>query len=149
MREITIKFMVYQKALLQDGAVTFCANAPAGLSNKIGDTNMKVELAFDDVPDDIEGAIADIHVEDQSEADAPAPRLFSGRVGPFAIQRLQPTVTMDVELTVPAGGRELALVVRVRAHTQGNQPIEFLNTTTTPLPKEPSPLVRVMLSRVM
>ena len=110
---------------------------------------MKVELAFDDVPGDIEDARADIHVEDQSEADAPAPQLFSRHVGPFAIRRSQPIVTMDVDFTIPAGDYEPSLIVRVKASTQDHQPIEFLNTTATPLPKEPSRSVRVVLSRIM
>ena len=106
---------------------------------------MKIELAFENVPNDIESAVADIHIEDQSEADAPSLQLFSKR---FAIQQLQPTITVDMDLNVPDANRELTILVRVKAQTQSNQPIEFLNTTTTPLPKDLNGSVQVMLSRI-
>jgi hypothetical protein len=109
---------------------------------------MRVELAFDDLPDDIEGAIADMHVEDQSEADAPAPRLFSGRAGPFTIRRSQPTIVAEVDLSVPEATQGLALIVRVRGRTRGGQPVEFLTTTTTALPADPRKPVRAVLSRI-
>ncbi|MEQ9358050.1 hypothetical protein [Coleofasciculus chthonoplastes] len=109
---------------------------------------MKIELEFENVPDNIENAIAEIRVEDQSEADAPAIRLSSKRVGPFLIQHSQPKVTLDVDLTIPDGNHELSILVRVKGHTQSNQPIEFLNTTTTSLPTG-SELVQVTLSRIL
>jgi len=110
---------------------------------------MKIKLAFGNIPDDIESAIADIRVEDQSEADAPSLRLSSKLVGPFVIRQSQPTVILDVDLTVPDGNRELSMLVRVNARTQGNQAIEFLNTTTTPLPRDLSGSVQVTLSRII
>lgn len=109
---------------------------------------MKVVLVFEDVPDDLEEAMAEIRVEDQSEADAPAPQLFSERVGPFAIQRSKPTTITDVDLSALASGPDLALVVRVKAHSRDNQPVEFLNTTSTVLPEDLGESVQVTLSRV-
>ena len=109
---------------------------------------MRIELSFHDVHENIANAIADLRVEDQSEADAPAPQLFSVRIGPFSIPRSQPVVTMDIDLTIPAGDYEAALIVHVKGHTHNNQFIEFLNTTTTPLPEEDNAPVRVVLSRI-
>ena len=109
---------------------------------------MKIELAFENIPSDLEGAIVDIRVEDQSEADSPAPQLFSQRFGPFSIRQVHPNIILDVDPTVPDRNQELSIVVRVKAHTKTEQPIEFLNTTTTPLPKELNRSVQVMLSRI-
>jgi hypothetical protein len=110
---------------------------------------MKIELAFETILDDLEGAIAEIHVEDQSEADAPSLRLDSKRFGPFDLPRLQPTVNLDVDLPVANPNQELSLIVRVKAHTQNHQPVEFLNTTTTPLIQDANGTVQVALSRIV
>lgn len=109
---------------------------------------MKVQLVFDDVPDDLEGAIADIRVEDQSEADAPALLLSSRRVGPFAIHHSRPELTLDVDLTIP-NDHEPSLFVRVEAHTLSKKTTKFLNTTTVALSGDPNALVRVPLERIV
>ncbi|GAB4382692.1 MAG: hypothetical protein Kow00121_43340 [Elainellaceae cyanobacterium] len=116
------------------------------------DVVMKIELAFSNVSTDIKDAIADIHVEDQSEADAPSMRLISKRVGPFTISKSQPSVTVDVDLNLDqniSDAHELSLIVRVKSQAADDQPIEFLNTTTTPLPNNSSELVEVRLSRIV
>lgn len=110
---------------------------------------MKIELAFETVPDDLEGVIAEIHVEDQSEADAPSVRLESKRFGPFDLPRLQSIVNLDVDLPLPSQNQEFSLIVRVKAHTQNHQPVEFLNTTSTPLSQDASRTVQVALSRIV
>jgi hypothetical protein len=117
--------------------------------NEIGETNMKVHLVFDDVPDDLEGAIADIRVEDQSKADAPSLLLSSRRVGPFAIRHSRPEITLDVDLTIPNNGHEPSLFVRVEAHTLSKKTTKFLNTTTVALSEDPNALVTVPLERIM
>jgi hypothetical protein len=110
---------------------------------------MKIKFAFDSIPDEIQAAIATIHVEDQSEADAPIPRLFSTSLELPPLRRSQPTITVEVDLPVAIVRPDLSLVVRVRAHTPDNQPIEFLNTTTTPLPAKLDETVQVTLSRIV
>lgn len=110
---------------------------------------MKIEFAFDSVPDEIKDAIATIQIEDQSEADAPIPRLFSTSLELPPLRRSQPTVTVEVDLPVAIASQDLSLVVRVQARTPNNQPIEFLNTTTTPLPTKPDATVQVTLSRII
>ncbi len=110
---------------------------------------MKIEMTFRDVPEDIEGAVADIRVQDVREADAPAQQLLSKRIGPFSIRRSQPTVTLDVDLSLPIEEHELSLFVRVEAHTQSQETIKFLNTTTTPLSGDPNEFVRVSVERIV
>jgi hypothetical protein len=109
---------------------------------------MKIDLAFENVPADIESAIADIRIEDQSEADAPALQFFAKRFGPFAIKQSHPRITLDLDLAVPNGSHELSIVVRAKARTQMDQSIEFLNTTTTPFPRNSNESVQVVLSRI-
>jgi uncharacterized lipoprotein YbaY len=110
---------------------------------------MKIEMLFKDVANDIEGAVADIRVEDASEADAPALQLSSKRAGPFSIRSSQPTVTVDVDLSFPTEQHELSLFVRVEAQTLNKETIKFLNTTTTPLSGDPNEFVRVLLERIV
>lgn len=110
---------------------------------------MKIELAFEDVPGEIKNAIAHVYIEDQSEADAPALQLSSRQLGPFSIQSVQPTVTLDADFIVPDAAQELSLVVRVKGETLDRQPIEFLNTISTLLPTDSNGFVRVIMSRIV
>ena len=109
---------------------------------------MKVTLTFEDVPEDIDGAIADIRVEDASEADAPALQLSSQRIESITIRHAQPMVTVDVDLMLPIAEHELSLFVRVEAQTGSKQIIKFINTTTTPLSGDPNEFVKVLLERI-
>lgn len=110
---------------------------------------MKIEMSFTDVSNDIEGAVADIRVQDSSEADAPAMQLFSIRVGPFSIRSSQPMVTVDVNLSIPTEKHELSLFVRVEAQISNKGTIKFFNTTTTTLSGDPNEFVRVLLERIL
>jgi hypothetical protein len=110
---------------------------------------MKIEMSFSDVDNDIKGAVADIRVEDASEADAASQQLVSARVGPFSIRSSQPVVTVEVNLSMPTEEHELSLFVRVEAQTFNKEIIKFFNTTTTPLSGDPNELVRVMLERII
>lgn len=113
---------------------------------------MKIELVFPNLPKDIKDAIADIHIENQSEADAPSVRITSKRIGPFTISKSQPSFTTELDLNldqnIPNNIDDLSLLVRVHSGAADEQPIEFLNTTTTPLPKNPSASLRIVLSRI-
>ncbi len=110
---------------------------------------MKIELAFEDVPGEIQNAIANIQVEDQSEADAPALSLSSKRVGPFKIHYYQPQITVDVDLTIPGHDYEPSLFVKVEGYTQSLTKVKFINTTTVVLSGEPNEFVRVSLERIL
>lgn len=109
---------------------------------------MNIKLVFENIPEDIGGAIADIRIEDQSEADAPALQLFSKNVGPFAIRQAQPVIDLDVDLSVVDRNHELSILIRVKGYTQSNQPVKFFNTATTPLPNDLSGALQVTLSRI-
>lgn len=111
---------------------------------------MKIELAFPDISNDIKGAVVDIRIEDQSEADAPSLRLASKRIDLLTISSSQSLVTVEVDLDQNNlnNGRELVVIARVKGQTSDNQSIEFLNTTTAPLPTELNGSMRIVLSRI-
>ncbi|PSB20494.1 hypothetical protein C7B76_06055 [filamentous cyanobacterium CCP2] len=113
---------------------------------------MKIELVFPNLSNDIKDAIADIHIENQSEADAPSLRITSKRIGPFTVSKSQPSFITNLDLNldqnIPSNVEDLSLLVRVKSRTADEQPIEFLNTTTTSLPKNPSASLRIVLSRI-
>ncbi|GJL62455.1 MAG: hypothetical protein NPIRA04_11090 [Nitrospirales bacterium] len=109
---------------------------------------MKLELEFQEVPEDLECVTGDIYVEDHREADAPSQQLQSMKIGPFTIQSSQPTVTLDVDFTVFSANQEPALIIRAKAYTQAKQPIEFLNTTENYLPNNPDSYMTVTMSRI-
>ncbi len=109
---------------------------------------MKIEMSFKDVTNDIEGVVADIRIEDSSEADAPAKQFFSLQTKPFSIRSSQPIVIVDAELNLPVREGELSLFVRVGTSIKSKKIIKFLNTTATPLTGDPNELIKVSLERI-
>ncbi|MEM6838859.1 MAG: hypothetical protein AAF609_18635 [Cyanobacteria bacterium P01_C01_bin.120] len=109
---------------------------------------MKLALTFDEIPSNLAPAVVDISIEDQSEADRPAPRLFSTQLQSVIIQPSQSTV-LKVDLE-PFSERtdQLSIIVRVKSQTSNGSPVEYLNTTTTALPKSIDSPVSVALSRI-
>lgn len=110
---------------------------------------MKIELMFEDLPENITDVTVRISVEDQLEADAPARRLYSTSVGPLTGHRVQPEVTLEVDIPPLKDVSEPVLMIRAEACTQSHQPLRFLNTTATPLPQGADESVRVVLSRIV
>lgn len=107
---------------------------------------MNIVLTFDEIPEGVNKALVDIWIEDQSEADRPAPRVFSKQLNLVSIQPLGPTVLEIDPGPLPENKGQLSVVVRVKS--QNTQPVEYLNTTTTPLPNSSSESVTVALSRI-
>lgn len=114
---------------------------------------MKIQLVFPNIFNDVKDAVAHIHVEDQSEADAPSIRLASECIELPITSKLQPSVTVELDLNLDPKllktAYEIALFVRVKGCTPDEQPIEFLNTTTVPLPTDLNGSVKVILSRIV
>jgi hypothetical protein len=124
-----------------------CRAAPTG---SIGDRSiaMELELYFDGLVDDVTDAVADVQVEDLGMADAPVDGGPAVRIGPFRVVADRPSVTASVDLPSTADAYEPGLLVRVRARTADDRPVEFLNTTATRLPRDGVEPVRVVLSRI-
>ncbi|MEM9558042.1 MAG: hypothetical protein AAGC60_27545 [Acidobacteriota bacterium] len=113
---------------------------------------MKIELAFDQLPPDLDAVRVDIHLEDASEADAPARRLRSWRIESLPLERERGTV-IDTALQPAESGPELTLFVRVEGSTPRGE-VRFINTTSVPVPSddESSPddhLLEVPLERIV
>lgn len=129
--------------------VCFCISGNMALSDsRLQNAVMKLALTFDEIPSSLAPAVVDISIEDQSEADRPAPQLFSTQLQSVIIQPSQPTV-LKVDLE-PFSERtdQLSIIVRVKSQTSNGSPVEYLNTTTTALPKSIDSPVSVALSRI-
>lgn len=109
---------------------------------------MKLELYFEDLATELVGAVADVYTEDLAVADMPGGLLGTATTGEFSVAPGRPAVTASVDLPSIAQVHEPAVVVRVRARTVDDQPVEFLNINATPVPKHTDAPVRVALSRI-
>jgi hypothetical protein len=108
---------------------------------------VELELRFEDLEDDVLDAVVDVQVNDLAMADAPAgpTQTVPGRI---SVRAAPPSVLVSVDAPDPRDLHEPGLLVRVRARAAGDGPVQFLNTTATPLPRDPSEPVPVRLVRI-
>ncbi len=109
---------------------------------------MKIELVFPNISHDIEDATVEFFFEDASEADAPAQQLLFHRIASIRIPQSKPTVTIELDPTLPKDPLDISLFVRVEALVLGQTVAKFINTTTTPISGDPNEFVRASLERI-
>ncbi|MBL7793810.1 MAG: hypothetical protein JNK77_15890 [Saprospiraceae bacterium] len=91
---------------------------------------MKVKLIFDGLDRELKEAQVTIRIEDQSQADAPAPLLLKKQVGPFNIHPTKPNLMVEFEAEVQGPSIASSIIVRVSGKDRTNRPLVFLNTTS-------------------
>jgi hypothetical protein len=96
-------------------------------------TMMNIVMSLHTVPDDLEGAIVDIRVEDARDAGASTRYGASSHAAPVSPHRSNPIVTLDVDLRLPTAAHALSLFVRVEVSTEREDTITISTTTTTPV----------------
>jgi hypothetical protein len=111
---------------------------------------LDLHLVFRDLDRNLENATFLVHVEDASEADAPARWLSTQRFTGVSVTREDPLIHLALDL--PDLARTRASSIRVHVITDGDpaiRPGHFINTTEARVPDAKTETVRIELSQVL
>jgi hypothetical protein len=98
---------------------------------------LNVVLSFRAVCDDIEGAAADIHVEDAHKIEASSQHVSSQHIEPESTDQSDPTMTLDVDVSLPIEDHEISLSVRIEVYVKSTETINVLHSSPAPLSGNP------------